>query len=157
MVYNCVKCMMKLASNFGKQIPRNRLQQFVFRLHLQNLWCSKSFSRCQSKEDAVFFWQTLKSSRRSPESRPACFTPEKLSVRGWDIIVAFINWTSSFEALKKNCSNQPHWSQWTLSFNREMHCDTTGMYEKEIESADLLYVADSEQTHLQNERVQTHF
>ncbi len=92
--------MMKLASNFGKQIPRNRLQQFVFRLHLQNLWCSKSFSRCQSKEDAVF-WQTLKSSRRSPESRPACFTPEKLSVRGWDIIAAFINWTSSFKALKK--------------------------------------------------------
>ncbi len=57
-------------------------------------------NRCQSKEDAVF-WQTLKSSRRSPESRPACFTPEKLSVRGWDIIAAFINWTSSFEALKK--------------------------------------------------------
>ncbi len=38
-----------------------------------------------------------------------------------------------------------------------MHCDTTGMYEKEIESADLLYVADSERTRLQNERVLTHF
>ncbi len=26
----------KLSSSFAKQIPRNRLQQFVFRLHLQN-------------------------------------------------------------------------------------------------------------------------
>ncbi|ROI15737.1 Vigilin [Anabarilius grahami] len=31
---------------------------------------------------------------------------------------------------------------------REMHCDTAGMYEKEIESADLLYVTDSERTRL---------
>ncbi len=34
-----------------------------------------------------------------------------------------------------------------------MHCDATGMYEKEIESADLLYVADSERTRLRDERV----
>ncbi len=32
-----------------------------------------------------------------------------------------------------------------------------GMYEKEIESADLLYVADSEQTSLRDERALTHF
>ncbi len=38
-----------------------------------------------------------------------------------------------------------------------MHCDATGMYEKEIESANLLYVADSEQTRLRDERVLTHF
>ncbi len=31
------------------------------------------------------------------------------------------------------------------------------MYEKEIESADLLYVANSERTRLQDERVLTHF
>ncbi len=38
-----------------------------------------------------------------------------------------------------------------------MHRDTMGMYEKEIESADLLYVADSEQTRFRDERVRTHF
>ncbi len=38
-----------------------------------------------------------------------------------------------------------------------MHCDAMGMYEKEIESADLLYVADSERTRLRDERVLTHF
>ncbi len=38
-----------------------------------------------------------------------------------------------------------------------MHCDTTGMYEKEIESDDLLYVADSERIRLRDERVLTHF
>ncbi len=47
--------------------------------------------------------------------------PETLSVRGRDIIAAFIQWPSSIEELKKNCSNQPHWSQWTLGFNREVH------------------------------------
>ncbi len=40
---------------------------------------------------------------------------------------------------------------------RLQHCDATGMYEKEIESADLLYVADSERTRLRDERVLTHF
>ncbi len=44
-----------------------------------------------------------------------------------------------------------------LGFDREMHCDATGMYEKEIESADLLYVADSEWTRLRDERVLMHF
>ncbi len=39
----------------------------------------------------------------------------------------------------------------------EMHCDATGMYKKEIESVDLLYVADSEQTCIRDERVLTHF
>ncbi len=37
------------------------------------------------------------------------------------------------------------------------YTDATGMYEKEIESADLLYVADSERTRLWDERVLTHF
>ncbi len=77
--------------------------------------------------------------------------PEKLSVRGRDITAAFIQWPSSFEALKKTVQISP------IDFNREMHRDTTGMYEKQIESADLLYVADSEQTRLRNERVRTHF
>ncbi len=35
--------------------------------------------------------------------------------------------------------------------------DATGMYEKEIESADLLYVADSERTHLGDEPVLMQF
>ncbi len=35
-----------------------------------------------------------------------------------------------------------------------MHCDATGMYEKEY---DLLYVADSEPTRVRDERVLTHF
>ncbi len=43
-----------------------------------------------------------------------------------------------------------------LGFNREMHCDATGLYEKEIDSADLLYVADSELT-LRDECVLRHF
>ncbi len=62
------------------------------------------------------------------------------------IIAEFIQWPSSFKALKK-----------PLGFNREMHCDATGMYEKEIQSADLLYVADSERTCLRDERVLTRF
>ncbi len=44
-----------------------------------------------------------------------------------------------------------------LGFNCEMHWDDTGMYEEEIESADLLYVADSERTRLQDECVLMHF
>ncbi len=46
--------------------------------------------------------------------------PETLSVRGPDIITAFIQWLL-FWSTEKNCSNQPHWSQWTLGFNREIH------------------------------------
>ncbi len=33
-----------------------------------------------------------------------------------------------------------------LGLNKKIHCDAMGMYEKEIESTDLLYVADSERT-----------
>ena len=35
---------------------------------------------------------------------------------------------------KKAGSMQPYWSRWTLSFNRQMHCDATGMYEKSSQS-----------------------
>ncbi len=75
--------------------------------------------------------------------------PETLSVRGRDIIAAFIQWPSSIES-------QPHWSQWTLGFNREVHW-RYGNVEKQIESAEQLYVADSEPTRLRDERVRTHF
>ncbi len=44
-----------------------------------------------------------------------------------------------------------------LGFDKENNCDATGIYEKEIESADLLYLADSERTRLRDERVLTHF
>ncbi len=55
----------KLTSNFTKQIPRNRMQQFVFRLHLQNpRWdCARIASasatfivqnRCQSNKMRSF-------------------------------------------------------------------------------------------------------
>jgi len=44
-----------------------------------------------------------------------------------------------------------------LRFNREIDHDIMGMYVKEIESDHLLYVADSQQTRLRDERGLTHF
>ena len=109
-VYNYMKCMMKIGQQFHQQIPRNRLQHFVFRLHLQNprwdwariasaTFYSRLQHRCKSKGDAVFR-QTLQSSSRNP----ACVT---LSIRGRDIIAAFIQWPYSFEALKKRFKAAP--------------------------------------------------
>ncbi len=57
----------------------------------------------------------------------------------------------SFDFTCKICDGTEHWE------NREMHCDATGMYEKEIESADLIFVADSERTCLRDEHVLTNF
>ena len=49
------------------------------------------------------------------------------------------------------------WNTRIWEITREMHCEPTRMYEKEIESVDLLHVADSERTRLRDERVLTHF
>ncbi len=116
MVYNCVKWW-KLASNFAKQIPRNRLQQFVFLLHLQNPWWD--WARIAS---ATFYRKSLSINRRcSLSTVPPIITqkpgvqaspllhspPETLSVRGRDIISAFIQWLCRFEALKKLFKSAP--------------------------------------------------
>ena len=74
---------------------------------------------------------------RNPASRPAHspFTPRDAQCP-WEGHNRSIIKTVDFWRTKNSCSMQPHWSQWTLSFNRQMHCDATGMYEKEIESVD---------------------
>ncbi len=105
---------MKLASNFAKQIPRNSLQQFVFRLHLQNpQW---DWAGIASASASATFYSTKSLSIKKTCSLltdPAIITqkpgvqaspflhspPEMLSVHERDIIAAFIQWPSSFEAL----------------------------------------------------------
>ncbi len=58
---------------------------------------------------------------RSPGQPTPPFIPETLSVRGRDIIAALSN-DRLVSKHWKNCLKQPHWSQWTLGFNRVMHC-----------------------------------
>ncbi len=139
----------KLACNFAKQIPRNRLQQFIFRLSLQNprwdwariasatFYFSKSLSikrRCSLSTDPPIITQ-----KPRVQASPLLHSPpETLSIRGRDIIAAFIQWPSSIEELKKTVKSSPIEVN-RLGFNREMHCDATGMYEKEIESAELVF------------------
>ncbi len=110
----------KLACNFAKQIPRNRLQQFVFRLHLHNtrwdgariasasvtLYSTKSLSikrRCSLSTDPPIITQ-----KPGVQASPLLHSPpETLSVRWRDIIAAFIQCPSSFEALKKLFKSAP--------------------------------------------------
>ncbi len=110
----------KLACNFAKQTPRNKLQQFVFRLHLQNmLW---DWARIPSAAATFYSTKPLSIKRRCGLSTdPPIITqkpgvqaspllhspPVTLSVRGRDIIAAFIQWPSSFEALKKTFKAAP--------------------------------------------------
>ncbi len=110
----------KLASKFAKQIPRYRLQQFVFRLHLQNpRW---DWARIASASATFYSAKSMSIKRRcSLSTDPPIITqnpgvqaspllhspPETLSVRGLDIISAFIQWPSSFEALKKLFKSAP--------------------------------------------------
>ncbi len=50
--------------------------------------------------------------------------------------------TIQFRSTRKNCPISPIESI-DARLQQEMHCDATGMCEKEIKSADLLYLADS--------------
>ena len=101
----------KLASKFAKQIPRNRLLQCLYRLHLQNsLWdwariasatfySTKSLSirRCRFSTDPPIIAQ-----KPGVHAMPLLHSPaETLSIRGRDIIAAIIQWPYSFEALEK--------------------------------------------------------
>ncbi len=109
----------KLASNFAKKIPRNRLQQFVFWLHLHNPWWD--WARIASASATFYSAKMLSIKRRCSlltnppiimqkprvQASPLHSPPEMLSVRGWDIITACIQWPSSFKALKKLFKSAP--------------------------------------------------
>ncbi len=108
----------KLASNFAKQIPRNRLQQFFFRLHLQNpqwVWArtaSATFYSTKSlsikRRGSLSTDPPIITQKPGVQASPLLHSPpETLSVRGRDIIAAFIQWPSSFEALKKLFKSAP--------------------------------------------------
>ena len=158
----------KLASNFAKQILRNRFQQFVFQLQMQNpLWdwawiASATFivqNHCQSKGDVL--QQTLQSSRRSPASpgKPTPpFTPRDAERPGQDIIAAFslIQLPYSFEALKITVQSSP-----IEVMEAELQQGNALLHYRNVwegnQSVDLLiYVADSERTRLRYEHVLTH-
>ncbi len=94
---------------YKKRSPKSRIIRGLGNCALASatFYSTKSLSikrRCSLSTDPPIIMQ-----KPGVQASPLLHSPtETLSVRGRDIIAAFIQWPSSFEALKKNCSKQTH-------------------------------------------------